>query len=144
MPESSDGRKVIRVVLDTNCYVNALLSEKSASAAILASFLAGKIHNFYTVQIINELKAVLLSEFDFNVDKIEYFEDIIKSCSFQIEQSPEFEVEICRDYTDNKFLSIAKQVDADFLITFDKDLLILKNIGRTRILTPGEYLKLVF
>lgn len=44
-------------------------------------------------------------------------------------------VTVCRDNKDNFLLALAKDGQADFLITGDKDLLELKNFGQTKITT---------
>jgi putative PIN family toxin of toxin-antitoxin system len=54
---------------------------------------------------------------------------------------PERKVEICRDPDDDKFLSCALAADATFLISGDKDLGILRRIGTTSIVTPGQFLR---
>lgn len=48
-------------------------------------------------------------------------------------------VDLCRDDKDNFLLSLAKDSEADFLITGDKDLLVLKKFEETRIVTIAEY-----
>ena len=49
---------------------------------------------------------------------------------------------ICRDEKDNFLLSLAKEGNADYLITGDKDLLSIKKLGQTKIITITEYLAL--
>ncbi|MBU1820688.1 MAG: putative toxin-antitoxin system toxin component, PIN family, partial [Bacteroidetes bacterium] len=49
-------------------------------------------------------------------------------------------VDICRDPKDNFLLALAKDGNATHLITGDKDLLVLKTMGETQILTIAEYL----
>ena len=44
-------------------------------------------------------------------------------------------VSICRDPKDNFLLALAKDGKADYLLTGDKDLLDLKNFGKTKIKT---------
>jgi len=51
-----------------------------------------------------------------------------------------FTVSKSRDPKDNKFLELAKTVRADYLITGDKDLLVLKDFEGCRILKPSEFL----
>lgn len=46
----------------------------------------------------------------------------------------------CRDPKDDKFLSAVNQIEADFLISLDEDLLVIKQIGKTKIVRPGDYL----
>ena len=48
-------------------------------------------------------------------------------------------IDLCRDAKDNFLLSLAKDSNSDFLITGDKDLLVLKEFEKTRIVTIAEY-----
>jgi hypothetical protein len=49
-------------------------------------------------------------------------------------------IEMCRDSKDNFLLSLAVDGNADYLITGDKDLLILEKVNKTLIVTIQEYL----
>jgi putative PIN family toxin of toxin-antitoxin system len=49
----------------------------------------------------------------------------------------------CRDFNDVKYLEVAAGSRADFLISSDKDLLILKKFKKTKIVTPDEFLKTI-
>ena len=51
------------------------------------------------------------------------------------------DIKICRDEKDNFLLSLAVDGNADFLITGDQDLLELKEIEKTQIVTLNQYLK---
>ena len=46
---------------------------------------------------------------------------------------------LCRDSKDNFLLSLAKDSKANYLLTGDSDLLELKNVGRTQILTATDF-----
>ncbi len=48
----------------------------------------------------------------------------------------------CRDPKDNKFIDCALSANADFIITGDNDLLVLKQIDDTKIVTVDEFLGL--
>lgn len=48
------------------------------------------------------------------------------------------QIKICRDYKDNFLLNLAVDSKADYLATGDKDLLEIKNIEKTKILTIRE------
>lgn len=49
---------------------------------------------------------------------------------------------LTRDVTDTKFLSLAAESDADYLVTNDRrHLLPLKRFQRTRIVTPAWFLR---
>lgn len=45
-----------------------------------------------------------------------------------------------RDRNDVIFLNLAKVSEAHYIITGDKDLLILKTFGKTKIVTPEEFI----
>ena len=51
--------------------------------------------------------------------------------------------DICRDSDDNMLLNLAKTVEADFLITGDKDLLILTRYNKCQILKPSDFIELM-
>jgi len=49
-----------------------------------------------------------------------------------------------RDETDNKYLECATAANADYIITGDKDLLVLKEYRQTKIVSAAEYLYIIF
>jgi uncharacterized protein len=49
-------------------------------------------------------------------------------------------VTVCRDKKDNFLLALAKDGNADYLLTGDKDLLDLKRFAKTRISTISEFI----
>jgi putative PIN family toxin of toxin-antitoxin system len=49
-------------------------------------------------------------------------------------------INVCRDPKDNKFLELAINGKADYIITGDQDLLVLNPFQTIRILTPQEFL----
>ncbi len=48
---------------------------------------------------------------------------------------------VLRDYNDNIFLMLAHACKADYLISGDKDLLIIKKIGTTHIVNPEKFIR---
>lgn len=132
----------LKVIFDTRSYVAAVISEKGVSAKALWLAHQGTIVNFYSEEIISELQRTLKREkFSLEKEQQEYFINFVMDSSFLIEQDEDHKVKLCRDNSDDKFLSLAKQIEADFIITRDEDLLILKNIGKTKITTPSEFIK---
>ena len=62
-----------------------------------------------------------------------------------LQQSVEFvsvhtKVTICRDVKDDKLLALALDGNADFIVTGDKDLLVLNPFEGIPIITPLDYL----
>ncbi len=52
-------------------------------------------------------------------------------------------IELCRDPKDDKFLSLAVNGAAEYIVTGDEDLLVLKKIGRTKIVSPKDFITLI-
>lgn len=53
-------------------------------------------------------------------------------------------VDVCRDSKDNFLLALSQDAEADFLITGDKDLLVLHIFGKTKILTLSDFINANF
>lgn len=134
----------LKVVLDTSVAVAALLSKSGASAKVLEAILAGRVSNFYTDEIAAELDEVLRrKKFDLEREKREHFVHLLAESSFLVQPLPEFEVALCRDREDDKFLSLAAQAEADYLVSLDDDLLDLRRIGPTLIIKPAALIALL-
>ena len=56
---------------------------------------------------------------------------------------PSTPIRVCRDEDDNKFIECAETCDADFIITGDKDLLVLQRYKNIEIVTPKEFVDLI-
>lgn len=50
---------------------------------------------------------------------------------------------LSRDLNDTMYLVLAEVSNADFLVTVDKDLLVLKEIKNTKIVKPKEFINIV-
>ena len=53
------------------------------------------------------------------------------------------DIKECRDTKDNFLLNLAVDGKADYLITGDKDLLVMQNIQNTIIISIAEFLKII-
>ena len=133
-----------RVILDTSVYVAALIAEKGPSAEVLELLIEKEVFNFNTAEILEEVKDVIGREkFAIPKEKQQHLIHLIQEVAFEILQLEQFKVKQCRDPKDDKFLSLAKQVEADYLITWDEDLLVIGRIGNTKVVTPGEFLAIL-
>ena len=52
---------------------------------------------------------------------------------------PVTHVEICRDSDDNKFLECAKDSHALYIVSGDKDLLVIEQFGNIQIVTAKDF-----
>jgi putative PIN family toxin of toxin-antitoxin system len=91
--------------------------------------------------IIDEVSDKLQHKFSLSAKAVK---DILNSISAVVENiKPTTSLpNVCRDKDDNHILQLCETVSADFLITGDKDLLVLENYKSTSIISPAEFMKL--
>jgi len=138
-----------KVVIDANVIISAAFGGKPLEAIVRAI----EEHKVYLSQnITQELQGVIpklskkLSgeQIAFIQEKMEQIVDMAKHVTVSIH------LVLSRDAKDDHYLSLCKEIDADFLITGDKDLLniseaLLKKNGIScQIITPQAFLNIVF
>ena len=143
----------IRIVMDTNVLVSAILSSHGKCALILNYVIEGFVINFISPEILYELENVLRRPKFARVllpNDITNYVDLIKKVSRIV--IPNIRVAICRDPDDDKFLEVAHDACAQIIVTGDPDLLGLRNnVGRDiqivekkiMILSSSEFLELL-
>ena len=126
-----------KIIIDTNLWIHFLLTKQFS---FLDKLLEKKVKFIFSEELLSEFLEVVkrpkLSKY-FQEKDLEQLIEII-------DQYAEFYrittiVEICRDEKDNFLLALSKESNADFLLTGDKDLLILKKFEQTEIVTIAEY-----
>ena len=130
----------LRIVLDTNLWISFLITKNYAKLdSLLAS---GKITLLFSHELLSEfLEVTSRSKFRkyFAVEEVTHLITTIEKYIDTIRISTE--VAVCRDEKDNFLLALAIDGNADYLITGDNDLLILKTQAKTKILTMSDFLK---
>jgi uncharacterized protein len=114
------------IVIDTNIFISAVLSPNGAYQAF-----AQAVQKFTIVQSDETYQEIADRIYKKKFDKYisnerrEEFLNLIKTKSNFIQ--PTSQITSCRDPDDNKFLELAIDSNAKFLMTGDKDLLTLKS-----------------
>jgi len=132
------GLAKTRVVLDTNVLVAAHFNPGSASNKILDLCQRKKLVLVLTSHILKEFSLILR-----NISARKSFRkrtDKIISQAILIKKAPRVNV-IVEDPEDNKFLSCALAGKADYIITSDRHLLVLRKFKGIRIVKPTQFLK---
>ena len=128
----------MKVILDTNIFLSSALFGGKISRLHSFCFSATKV--YISEFILREVEEKLLNKFGVEVEKVEFIlSEISSTCivAVPIGAMPE----ICRDADDNNILHLAKTIEADFIITGDKDLLDLKFFKKTEIISPANFSK---
>lgn len=132
----------LRIILDTNVLISAIFFETGNEANILDEAVKGRVTLLSSLDALQELRETLAApKFKLTPLEISNIFQLIVSISEIVLAPPSAEVK-CRDPDDQKFLDCAKRGDADFLVTGDRDLLEIKNLGRTKIITARELIRL--
>ena len=127
-------------VFDTNVIVSALLFKKSVvREALDKARTTGTI--LLSLEVIEELHNVLSRPaFDRYIEE----EDRLKFLALLIKEANLVEIteriKECRDPKDDKFLELAVNGNANFIVSGDKDLQVLHPFRNIPILSPREFL----
>jgi len=135
-------KAVIRVVLDTNVLVSALLFETTLSK-VIDLWQSGAIVPVISKDTFQELRAVLAyPKFSLTQDEIRAILEQEILPFFEVIEVVEEVKRICNDPADDKFISCALAASADYIVSGDKALIDLKQYKSVKIIKPSEFLKL--
>lgn len=127
-----------RLVLDTNVLVSGLAYPGSIPGRILAAWRSGGIEVVLSHYILDEMIRVLprLSKITLNADEIRDLADSLVFLCQMVEAEGPDDPEL-RDPADQAILGTLIASGAEYLVTGDKDLLVLAN--RYPIVTPADF-----
>lgn len=130
----------MKIVLDTNVFVSGIFWG-GVPAKILSLWQHKKITLCLTPIILQEYERIteLLSEEYPDVD-VQSFRELI---SMQDKIFPDIVLPepVCRDKDDDKFIACALSAGARYIVTGDKDLLVLETYHHIDIVTPKNFLQ---
>lgn len=129
----------LRVVLDTNVLVSALLYPAGALSWLRPAWQSSDLLPLATKDTLRELWRVLgYPKFTLNArNRADLIRPYTRSCQMVVITQPSAVPE-CRDPNDRIFLELALAASADALVTGDRDLLTLRPVFSIPIITPAE------
>lgn len=132
---------MIRVVLDTNIVVSALLKPDGNERRLLRMGLAGQFAMLVSPAILAEYQGTLARpKFRLQPDEVAATIEGIRNAVELVD--PDVTVTIAPDDADNRFLECAQAGKADYLVTGNKRHF-PERFGRTRILNARHLLELL-
>lgn len=127
-----------KIVLDTNVYISALIfGGKPEEILVLAEI--GLYTLIVSSAILPELQKHLSGKFGWPPGKIQEALDRIVSIAQLI--MPQRVIAVCADPDDDKILECAVEGNADYIVSGDKHLLVLKQFEKIQIVKPADFLK---
>ncbi|MHB8362418.1 MAG: putative toxin-antitoxin system toxin component, PIN family [Patescibacteria group bacterium] len=130
--------KMNRVIIDSNVFLSGLLFGGNPEK-ILEYWSLGKFILCISPELQAEIINKLQNKFHINNDSIKLLIEKFNNHSKKF--IPQTKVILSRDPLDNFILELAEESHANFIITGDKDLLILEHYKKTRIVSPVDFLK---
>jgi len=132
---------MLKVVIDTNVLVSALLKDNSPPAFILALLRKKKMTLCLSKAIFEEYRSVM------NREKFLHIRSAVAPLLLSLKKGcllvePKIRIDvITADPADNKFLECAQATQADFLITGNTKHFPFKKFRNTRIVSPNEFIE---
>jgi len=141
MPAESKSKP--KVVIDTNVFVSGL-TFKGKPREVLDLIWRGDIEACISSFILKELEETLKKDFSWERDQIKHTIEKIKAKTILFQ--PKNKVYVIKENDDdNRILECAIEGRVQYLISGDrKHLLPLKEYQRIKILSPAEFLKVLF
>ena len=132
----------MRVILDTNIHVSSLISRRGVTAAVLEQ--CGSPHLLLaSSESITELKGKLeepkFERYFTQEEANSYLHDYLDRVTMY--DTPDIPP-VCADPDDDYLFALALIGEADYLVSGDKQVLALDPYGKTRVVTPRQFLDL--
>lgn len=136
-------------VVDTNVLVAGLLSgnPRSASREVIDRYHAGEFRVALSPAILHEIATVLSlpelrSVHRLSNEEIRRFREMLQLGSRVFSGTVDVPASMTRDVSDTKWVGLAIEANADYLVTLDRrHLQRLKKIEQTQIVTPRAFLR---
>jgi len=129
---------LINIFIDTNIFVSAFFFEGNERKIV--THRSKKIKYFTSEQVIDEIKSVLINKF--NTDEYTVNQYVAKILLDFVLVLPDYNLNIIvRDQKDTDILKSSLAAKCKYLVTGDKDLLTLKQVENTKIITSRQLIE---
>jgi putative PIN family toxin of toxin-antitoxin system len=127
----------MKIVVDTNFLISATQWDYSVSHKLLEKLIRNNAEIFTTKEIIDEFGEVLKRDFLYNDDEVNSLTE--KVIHFLTLVTPTKKISFVKDDPDdNKIIECALESHAEYIISYDKHLLNLKEFQGIKIVKPEE------
>ncbi|HEY0069922.1 MAG TPA: putative toxin-antitoxin system toxin component, PIN family [Chloroflexia bacterium] len=140
---------MIRVLLDANVYISYLLTR--GATGTIAQLISAAVEGLYVLllpeEILQEIseamqrKKALVGRI--KPEELQVLTSSLLNIAEEIEPIREKVPAVSRDPKDTYLLAYAVVGQADYLVTGDRDLLVLDPVGSLRIISPADFLSVL-
>lgn len=127
----------MRVLLDSNVWLSVITARRGFCRELWKR-IAKRCEVFSGRPIVREVEEKLVKKFRYSPTRAHRLSMYVERSTAPIvltSQPPP----LCRDPDDDLILGLANGAGCEYLITGDRDLLVLGSVGEMRILTPREF-----
>lgn len=128
----------MRVVFDTNVIIAAFVAD-GVCAKLVRRARRRELELFICKIIIHEFSSKLKGKFHCTIKEIEQACLLISEAATAVLTEGVLKSPVCRDRDDDMILACAETAGAGYLVTGDKDLLVLERHGSCKILSPRDF-----
>jgi putative PIN family toxin of toxin-antitoxin system len=128
----------VKAVFDTNVLVAAFLSEGVCHKLLLRAR-KRECKLVLSPDIVAEFEGVLLRKFSLSQSELDNVRTLLAEATDEMCAKVDPIEPVSRDPDDDRILACASMSWADYLVTGDEDLLVVKQYGATKILTPRDF-----
>ncbi len=132
----------MKCVIDTSVLIAAMLGDEDA-CKIFDKIKSGELCWYVGKDILHEYRLMISrGKFNFSEDTVRHWKTVINRYSHLVQCIET--LKFSRDPSDSRFISLAVQVDADYLITSDKAILAAEYKLKAEIFVPNKFIRQVF
>jgi putative PIN family toxin of toxin-antitoxin system len=134
-------------ILDTNVLVQAVIgSPRASSARVVRAYTQRQFRLVFSLATLEEIHEVLIhpkiaDRHGWSNEELRRYLTFLLANSVFHDPPPPVSANLTRDMTDTKFLALAQQSNATYLVTSDRRHLVpLRRFATTSIVTPAKFL----
>ena len=127
------------IVFDSNVIISAFITTSGTTKDVFL-YCGERFRIIISDYIINEVSKKLRNKLGFSRTEIKEVTDFLETHT-ELTEPADQKLELSRDKKDDPILNLAVSANADFLISGDKDLLVLKKVKGVKIISPAEFWK---
>ena len=147
--KTTNQSRVFRVLADANVLISYLLAPKPQGTipSLIISAFEGKYTLLISETLLTELAKTIKARAHLakriHPEQAEEFIEVLRAIAELLSEISEPIPSVTRDPKDDYLLAYALLGKADYLVTGDDDLLILKEVEGVRIVRPAEFMEIL-
>lgn len=130
-----------RIVLDTNVWLSGLLFGGQPER-VLRLFADNSVVVVISEELLSELRRIVAHKFSLYAPQLDLLEASIRE-SAELVKLGSHTINVSRDPDDNKVIETAIIGECSYIVSGDKDLLVLEKYQELKIMTPAEFMQIM-